>query len=210
VKGGFGKKRSVNNAVNRLTKKGLIEDYNRDGKSIRWKCTTGGSHRLVVLTEKGAAWYREAHGQEPLESEIIWAAREHRSAVHGVGVLEARDHLRAKGYKVNDDPEAILEYEDRQWRRRVEPDLIIQSKDEVWPVEVQREVSERLLEKWKKVLALTGRLALILFNVAHREKQERILRRARRLPRGNICLMSLEEMQAGDWEWVVIKSPVRR
>jgi len=209
VKEGLGQKRSVNNAVTRLTKKELIEDYHRDGKSIRWKCTTGGSRRLIILTERGSAWYRQAYGREPVESEIVWAARAHRSAVHGVGILEARDHLRAVGYQVDDDPEAILEYQDERWRRRVEPDLIVQMDGESWPVEVQREVSQRLLKKWEKVLALTGRLALILFNVAHREKQEYLLRRVRRLPKGTIYLTSLEEMEAGDWEWVVIRSPIR-
>jgi DNA-binding transcriptional ArsR family regulator len=203
-------RRSVTNAITRLTKKGLIEDYSRDGKSIRWKCTTGGSRRLILLTERGAVWYREAHGREPVESEIVRAARTHRSAVHGVGVLEARDHLRAAGYTVDDDPEAILEYEDRQWRRRMEPDLIVQMDGTAWPVEVQREVSQRLLKKWEKALALAGRLALVLFNVAHRERQEHILRRARRLPRGTVCLTSLEEMEAGDWEWVLVNASGRR
>jgi hypothetical protein len=202
--------RSVTNAMTKLTKKGLIADYTRDGKSIRWKCTTGGSRRLVLLTERGSAWYREAYGQEPVESEIVRVARVHRSAVHGVGVLEASDYLRAAGYEVDDDPEAILEYDDRQWRRRVEPDLIVQMDGEAWPVEVQREVSQRLLKKWEKAVALAGRLALVLFNVAHRKKQEGILRRARRLPRGSIYLTSLEEMEAGDWEWVIIESPARR
>jgi hypothetical protein len=209
---GLGQERSVNNAVNKLTKKGLVEDYHRDGKSIRWKCTTGGSRRLVVLTERGAAWYREAYGREPVESEILRAARQHRSAVHGVGVLEARDHLRAAGYRVDDDPEAILEQDGDRLGRRQEPDLVVWMDGGAWPVEVQREVSQRLLEKMEKALSLSERLVLILFNVEHRKKQEVLLRqdqRVRGLRRGAIYLTSLEEMETEGWKWTVLDLPLR-
>jgi hypothetical protein len=206
---GIARERSVGNAVTRLTKKGLIGDYRCDGRAIRWKPATGGSRRLIMLTHRGAEWYRQAYGEEPVESEIIWAARMHRSAVHGVGVLEARDHLRAAGYEVDDDPGPILEYQDREWSRRVEPDLMLQMDGEDWAVEVQREVAQRQRDKWTKVLALSGRLVLILFNVAHREKQQRLLRHAQRLPRGTIYLASLEEMETGEWDWSIIRSPIR-
>jgi hypothetical protein len=207
------KENSVRNALTALTKKELIDDYRRDGKSTRWKFTAGGSRRLVVLTKRGAAWYREVYGREPVESEILRAARQHRSAVHGVGVLEARDHLRAVGYRVDDDPAAILAQDENRWGRRQEPDLVVWMDGQAWPVEVQREVSQRLLDKWEKALALNERLVLILFNVEHRERQEVLLRqdkRVRRLRRGVIYLTSLEEMEMGDWEWAVFKLPFRR
>ena len=203
---------SARNALTALTKKGLIDDYRRDGKSIRWKYAAGGSRRLVVLTKRGAAWYREVYGREPVESEILRVARQHRSAVHGVGVLEARDHLRAIGYRVDDDPEAILAQDENRWGRRQEPDLVVWMDGQAWPVEVQREVSQRLLDKWEKALSLNERLALILFNVEHREKQVDLLRRdkhVRGLRRGVIHLSSLEEMEMGDWEWAVLKLPFR-
>jgi hypothetical protein len=76
-----------------------------------------------------------------------------------------------------------------------------------WPVEVQREVSERLLGKWEKALALAGRLALVLFNEEHREKQAVILERAMwfsRLAPGEVRLTSLEAMEDGGWEWQII------
>jgi hypothetical protein len=204
---------SARNAITALTKKGLVDDYRRDGKSIRWKYAAGGSRRLVVLTERGTAWYREVYDREPVESEILRAARQHRSAVHGVGVLEAQDHLRAVGYRVDDDPEAILAQDESRWGRRQEPDLLVWMDGHAWPVEVQREVSQRLLDKWEKALSLNERLVLILFNVQHREKQETLLRqdkRVRRLRRGIIRLTSLEEMETGDWGWTVLNLPFRR
>lgn len=204
---------SARNALTALTKKGLIDDYRRDGKSIRWKYAAGGSRRLVVLTERGKTWYQEVYGREPVESEILQAARQHRSAVHGVGVLEARDHLRALGHRVDDAPEAILAQDGSRWGRRQEPDLVVWMDGQSWPVEVQREVSQRLLDKWEKALALNERLALILFNVEHREKQEALLRqdkRVRGLRRGIIRLTSLEEMETGNWGWTVLNLPFRR
>jgi hypothetical protein len=157
-----------------------------------------------VLTEKGNTWYREAFGQEPAESEIVWAARTHRSAPHGVGILEARDHLRALGYPVDDAPEAILSNASDPWGQRTEPDLVMWIGHEMWPVEVQREVSERLLDKWSKALSRAKRLILILFNEEHCDRQHQILEKAARdklLPPGEIMLASLEEMEWDDWRW---------
>jgi hypothetical protein len=76
-----------------------------------------------------------------------------------------------------------------------------------WPVEVQREVSERMLGKWEKALALAGRLALVLFNEEHREKQATILEPSLWYGysgRGDVRLTSLEAMETDDWEWQVI------
>ena len=211
------KENSVRNALRKLTQRGLIDDHRRNGKAVRWKVGAGGAQRLVVLTTTGVTWYRGAFGGEPVESEIVVAARRHRSAVHGVGILEARDRMLEMEYQVDDDPDAILAGRER-WGARAEPDLLMTVDGVTWPVEVQREVSQRLLDKWIKALSLTGRLALILFSEVQRRKQEDLLREALRrriLPPGTIQLMSLEmmmddDLMLSDWgwgqEWIVLNS----
>jgi hypothetical protein len=202
---------SVRNALGALTKRGLVVDYNRNGRNVRWKIAGGGSRRLVLLTKEGAAWCREAFDKDLKESELLWAVKRHRSIVHGVGILEVRDHLRAAGHRVDDEPEAILAHAQGRWGERVEPDLVVRMDNESWPVEVQREVSDRLLDKWHKGLELAGRLILVLFSERHRERQQLILRAAlRRLPPGEIRLTSLEAMEKGDWRWTVLNSSVHR
>jgi hypothetical protein len=151
----------------------------------------------------GKTWFREAFGQEAQESEIAVMARRHQSVTHGVGILEARDYLQAAGCTVVDDPAAILSVAEERWGTRTEPDLIVVMDSEAWPVEVQREVSERLLTKWAKSLATAGRLALVLFNEEHRRRQHAILERARReLPVGAVRLTSLEAMETQEWCWM--------
>jgi hypothetical protein len=204
---GLAQENSVRNALRKLTKRGVIDDYRRHDRPVRWKVTAGGNRRLVVLTEMGQAWYREAFGRETVESEIVAAARLHCSAAHGVGVLEVRDHLRAAGFLVDDSPDAILAGAEEQWGSRMEPDLLVVQDGRAWPVEVQREVSERLLTKWGKALSLAGRLILVLFNEQRRSKQEAILERAvwyGGLPKGEIRMTSLEAMEAGNWEWKTV------
>jgi hypothetical protein len=201
---GWGQENSVRNALCKLTKQGVIDDCRRQGKTVHWKFKAGGNRRLVRLSELGRVWYREAFGHDAVESEITEVAQKHRSIAHGVGILEARDHLREAGCTVSDDPQVILADSGERWGARSEPDLVATMDGAAWPVEVQREVSERLLGKWEKALALAGRLALVLFNEEHREKQAVILDRAmwfNRLPPGEIRLASLEAMEAGDWEW---------
>ncbi len=130
------------------------------------------------------------------------AARRHKSVSHGVAILEAADHLSAAHYDVEDDPQAMLASDDDPWRARVEPDLAFTLRDEVWPVEVQHEVSERLVVKWTKSLTLVGRLALVLYSEEARRKQQLLLHAARyKLPAGVIELTNLEAMEAGDWRW---------
>ena len=59
-------------------------------------------------------------------------------------------------------------------------------------VEVQREVSPRVVAKWAKSLELCGRLALVLYHEEARRKQQMILFEARRkLPAGKILLTSI-------------------
>ena len=82
---------------------------------------------------------------------------------HGIAVLETAYHLAAAGYAVETEPGAVLASEDEPWRARAEPDLAFTLRGEVWPVEVQREVSTRLVAKWAKSLELCGRLALVLY-----------------------------------------------
>jgi regulator of replication initiation timing len=198
---------SIRNALRALTKRHLVVDYQRHGKIVRWKIARGGSRRLVMLTKEGAAWCREAFGKDLVESELLWAVKRHRSIAHGVGILEARDHLRAAGYQVDDEPDAILARAQERWGERVEPDLIVWMDGQPWPVEVQREVSNRLLDKWRKGLELAGRLTLVLFSERHCARQAHILRQARRkLPRGEIRLTSLEAMEGGSWQWMNLNS----
>lgn len=204
---GWGQENSVRNALCKLTKQRVIDDCRRQGKAAHWKFKAGGNRRLVRLTKLGRVWYREAFGHDAAESEIAKVAQKHRSIAHGVGILEARDHLREAGYVVSDDPRAILVDSGQQWGARSEPDLVVTMDGVAWPVEVQREVSERMLGKWEKALALAGRLALVLFNEEHRDKQAVILEHAlwhSYSARGNVRLTSLEAMETDDWEWQVI------
>jgi hypothetical protein len=197
---------SVRNALRTMRrKKKLVGYYQRRGKPVRWKPTTGGNRQLVVLTETGREAFCQTFEREAVESELDVMAREHSSVEHGVGILEAREHLRAAGYRVDDNPEAILADEEEPWHARVEPDLVAVMDGDAWPVEVQREVSTRLLDKWQKALEMTGRLAIILFNEDKRKRQERLLRHdRRRLPQGEIWLTSLEAMEEGEWSWRIL------
>jgi hypothetical protein len=75
----------------------------------------------------------------------------------------------------------------------------------VWPAEVQREASPRVVGKWAKSLELCGRLALVLYHEAARRKQQRILFEARyKLSAGRILLSSIEALEAGGWAWEAI------
>jgi regulator of replication initiation timing len=198
---------SIRNALRTLIKRQLVVDYQRNGKIVRWKIASGGSRRLVLLTKKGTAWCQEAFDKDLPESELLWAVQRHRSIAHGVGILEARDHLRAAGHRVNDEPEAILARTQERWGERMEPDLVVWVDDKPWPVEVQREVSNRLLDKWRKGLELVGRLVLVLFSEQHCARQAHILKQARRkLPRGEIRLANLEAMERGNWQWMILNS----
>lgn len=206
---------SVRNSLRRLRrKKKLIDYYRRRERPVFWKPTTGGNRQLLVLTEKGKAFYREAFGDaEAVESELISATIQHQSVEHGVGILEARDHLRAAGHRVDPDPAPLLVDEDDPWHSRAQPDLTVTMDGWRWPVEVQREVSPRLLEKWAKALRLAGRLALILFNETHAGRQVAILEEAieaGELPAGEIRLTSLEAMETGKWRWRELHSPIHR
>jgi hypothetical protein len=117
-------------------------------------------------------------------------------------------HLAAAGYEVETEPGAILAAEDEPWRARAEPDLVFTLRGEVWPTEVQREISKRVLTKWAKSLELCGRLALVLYHEEARRKQQMILFEARsKLPAGRILLASIEAMEAGGWDWEDFRTP---
>ena len=134
---------TARNAVNRLAERGLLADYEQHGKPVTWAYKAGGARRLVQLTPTGRQWCQAAFGQEPVESEIAAAARLHKSVSHGIAVLETAHHLAAAGYAVETEPVAILAAADEPWRARAEPDLAFTLSGEVWPTEVQREVSPR-------------------------------------------------------------------
>lgn len=201
---------SVRNAIQKLTEKGLIEDYQQHGQRVAWTLKAGGQRRLITLSEAGRLWCRGAFGREPVASEIAAAARQHKSVAHGVAVLEARDLLRSFGVVVDDDPTVLLATAER-WGARAEPDLLMMLPDGLWPVEVQREVSHRRTDKWAKALRLAGRLALILFSEEAANKQARILWGAlSALPAGTIRLSSLETLEKGRCAWQEIVVPLRR
>jgi hypothetical protein len=199
---------SVRNALRKLCGKGLVSDYTWNGHKVGWSPAPGGRRRLVTLTDTGVTWCGEVFGEQPVESEIKPMARKHNSVGHAVGILEARDHLRAQGYPVDDAPEPILEEKGERWGRRVEPDLTVVMEKQTWPVEVQREVAPRhTAKKWSKVLNLTRRLALILFSDEKLDQQMEILEETTNdLPGGVIRLSSLEAMERGAWEWTSLVS----
>jgi len=199
---------TVRNAVNRLVERTLLADYEQHGKPVTWAYKAGGARRLVQLTPMGRQWCQAAFGGEPVESEIAAAARRHKSVSHGVAVLETVYHLAAAGYEVETEPGAVLASEDEPWRARAEPDLAFTLKGELWPAEVQREVSPRVVAKWAKSLELCGRLALALFHEEARRKQQMILFEARyKLPAGRILLSSIEAMEARGWTWEELTTP---
>ena len=144
----------------------------------------------MQLTPTGRQWCQAAFGQAPVESEIAVAARRHKSVSHGIAVLETAHHLGAAGYAVETEPGAVLAAADEPWHARAEPDLAFTLSGELWPVEVQREVSPRVVAKWAKSLELGGRLALVLYHEEARRKQQRILFEARyKLPAGRVLLV---------------------
>jgi hypothetical protein len=132
--------------------------HHRRISKLTWACKAGGTRRLVQLTPTGRQRCQAAFGREPVESEIAVAARRHKSVSHGIAVLETA-------------PGALLAVEDEPWRARAEPDLAFTLGGEVWPTEVQREVSPRVVAKWAKSLELCGRLALVLYHDEARRKQ---------------------------------------
>ena len=198
----------MRNAVVRLVERELLADYDQHGKPVSWTYKAGGTRRLVQLTPTGRQWCQAAFGQAPVESEIAVAARRHKSMSHGIAVLETAYHLAAAGYAVETEPGAVLASEDEPWRARAEPDLAFTLAGELWPVEVQREVSPHVVAKWAKSLELCGRLALVLYHEAARRKQQMILFEARyKLPVGRVLLSSIEAMESGDWAWEELTTP---
>ncbi|MBN1890637.1 MAG: hypothetical protein JW850_21765 [Thermoflexales bacterium] len=193
-------KNGVRNAIKKLIKSGLLDDYREKGRPVGFSIMPGGSRRLVVGTDLARTYYRQAFGKEPVESELYVFARKHQSITHAVAILEVRDILRAAGHQVDDDPDVILADAQARWNTRVEPDLMVTINGQRWPVEVQREASERFNTKWRKVVELTHHLALVLFNEDQLKKQIDIFSQAS-LPAGEICLTSLEAMQSGRWAW---------
>jgi hypothetical protein len=196
---------SVRNGLRDLEKKGLIRDYVWKGRIVGWTPIPGGQRRLVKLTEeRGESWCEEAFGQKPVPSELTVMAQKHNSVTHAVGILEARDHLRARGYQVDEEPAALLADEDNPWGKRAEPDLFVRIDGRKWPIEVQRDVREKYtLKKWNKILELAGRLVIILFNEDKLDQQLELLKSAGQgFSQGEILLASLRAMELGEWEWI--------
>ena len=201
---------SVKNSLGKLLEKKLVRHLVVGGRKARWSGPRGGGrYRLLVLSDFGEAWYEERFGSSPVESELVWAQRRHSGIAHGVMVLEAADCLAERGYRVEREPEPLVRGRGESGRgRRAEPDLSVLMWGEWWPVEVQREVSEKPVyrEKWSKALGVAGRLAIVLFTEEKLERQRRILARwfrQRGWPAGRVSLASLEAMEADCdcWLW---------
>ena len=195
---------SVRQSLQRLEEKGLVRDYEPQSG---WSPVRGGRRRLVTLTIDGRAWCRQVFGDEPEMSEIDVMKERHHWVSHAVGILEARDMLRANGYQVDDNPSPILAQHDQRWGRRADPDLTVVIGDREWPVEVQREVAQRrTATKWSKVLNLAGLLVLVLFNEGKRRKQAEILERACRTSSRASCNLARD---ASRFRWVELSIPLR-
>ncbi|MCP4542642.1 MAG: hypothetical protein GY832_36430, partial [Chloroflexi bacterium] len=117
---------SVRHSLQCLEEKGLVRDYEH---LSGWSPVRGGRRRLITLTADGQAWCRQVFGDEPLPSEIDKMKKKHTSVSHTVGILEARDLLRAHGYQVDDDPASILVNPKQIWGRRSDPDLAVRISD---------------------------------------------------------------------------------
>ncbi len=198
---------TVRNALTSLTRDGLIEFYQHQGKPAGYRYGQGRPRALYALTQDGLAWYQLNYG-DPVPSELDQAISRHKGVQHAVDILETRDLLRGLGLQVDDDPQPMLASAD-VWGNRSQPDLSLYFDGTRWPVEVQREVRTRNVDKWEKVLNLSkGYLVLILETAAHRCQQAKILRGdARNLPPGKILLSSLEELRESgtslEWEEVI-------
>lgn len=201
---------SATNALASLVRRGLLAEYSEQGRSVTWSPIPGGRRKLLVLTEQGRLWCTAALGQPPAESELVAAARRHSSIAHGVGILETAHHMRQAGYAVDDRPPALLATGER-WGRRSEPDLLATAAGLVWPVEVQRNVGDAVLPKWQKALAITGRLAIVVFNGQKQQHLLAVLRPALgALPAGEIRVASLAAMEACGWTWQTLSSSGQR
>jgi len=199
----------VRNALKRLKDTKLLADFVWNGKPQQWTPRAGGGRQLLRLTERGRTWAEMAFKVTAVPCELDVPVQKHKSVAHAVAILEARDHLRAVGYVVNDAPDPLLVRDDERWGQRTEPDLVAMENGVFWPVEVQLEIDRRNDEKWAKSLSLVPRMCLITVNMQMCEKQAEILRQAvrwSRLPQGEIRLASLEAMDAGIWKWLVIHS----
>lgn len=199
----------VRNALKRLKDTKLLADFVWNGKPQQWTPRAGGGRQLLRLTERGRTWAEMAFKVTAVPCELDVPVQKHKSVAHAVAILEARDHLRAVGYVVNDAPDPLLVRDDERWGQRTEPDLVAMENGVFWPVEVQLEIDRRNDEKWAKSLSLVPRMCLITVNMQMCEKQAEILRQAvrwSRLPQGEIRLASLEAMDAGIWQWLVIHS----
>jgi len=199
----------VRNALKRLKDTELLADFVWNGKPQQWTPRAGGGRQLLRLTERGRTWAEMAFKVTAVPCELDVPVQKHKSVAHAVAILEARDHLRAVGYVVNDAPDPLLVRDDERWGQRTEPDLVAMENGVFWPVEVQLEIDRRNDEKWAKSLSLVPRMCLITVNMQMCEKQAEILRQAvrwSRLPQGEIRLASLEAMDAGIWKWLVIHS----
>ena len=199
----------VRNALKRLKDTELLEDFVWNGKPQQWTPRAGGGRQLLRLTERGRTWAEMAFKIAAVPCELDEPVQKHKSTAHAVAILEARDQLQAVGYGVNDAPDPLLVRADERWGQRTEPDLVAMENGVFWPVEVQLEIDSRNNEKWAKSLSLVPRMFLITVNVQTCEKQAEILRQAarwRRLPQGEIRLTSLEAMDSGIWQWLVIHS----
>jgi len=199
----------VRNALKRLKEAELLTDFVWNGKPQQWKPRAGGGRQLLRLTERGRAWTEMAFKVVALPCELDDMAHKYKGVEHAVGILEARDWLAANGFDVDLEPQARLYDEGEPFGARTEPDLLATVGGVSWSVEVQREVHERNGDKWRKAVELYGRLMLITFSEAAREKQVQLLRAEMGRwgwPTGTIRVGSLEALERGDGAFTVLQN----
>lgn len=178
----------------------LVQRVRADGQTLGWHYKQGRTRRLLALAPAGQQWYRERTGTEPQAPELAWVLAHHTSMRHALGILEARDQLRALDIPVDDRPLPCPRQAQDPFGPRSEPDLVICWQERIFPVEVQRAVGVRYLAKWSKSLELFQRLLLITFTAASRRRQAQLLDQAQQqaqLPPGLILMTSLEELEQG-------------
>ena len=183
-----------------LRARGLVQIVHFEGMPLRWHWSRGRGRDLIELTADGRQWYRLQTQQDPRPSELDWIMHQHISPRHALAILEARDHLRHMDIPTDDAPPPCPRSAEDPLGPRSEPDLLTYYQDRVFPVEVQRDVSNRYLLKWEKSLDLYQRLMLITFSEACLCRQGTHLMRARQrgqLPTGRILLASLERFEYG-------------
>lgn len=208
TKGGSGSApSSIARMWDSLLKRELVQPAKVEGVEVTWQFDRGNGRRLFVLSPTGQAWYLRETGNCPRDTELDWTLDHHISMRHAIAILETRDGLRGQGIEVIDNPLPCPVLAANPFGLRSEPDLVIRYRNRIFPVEVQREVSVRLLSKWFKSLELFQRLLLVTFTEASMERQRQRLVQARHkklLPRALVLMTCLARLERGEREFLCL------